>query len=571
MSSEQHLAMLKLVHNAQDQAENAIKGPARKNSHKRVNSMPLMQSYNALPLPCRNTTWGMGLATINSITKAGSDSRAALTPEQLLGLESLRKVLMSCAADEGVEGMVPKSLLMTAQSGDRVSAYLASEFGGVKMEEKKPGKGLAALKRSVRKITNANRFLGGLNRAVFEKKTESIAQFFPQEYMALTSTARETLRSMLSWESLKRWDFNIFELSEVCNGRPLIFIGWAILCSPHAQNAMDMANISGAKCERPGSITESEPSDCGLPKNAKKEGYNFVESFNVAPSTMCEFLRVVESEYNARNPYHNATHAADVLQTTHVLLQCGAKKFVSKSLEEYSLLVAAAVHDIQHPGKNNNYQINARTEVALRYNDTAVLENMHVSRLFSHVLGARRNIDIFNGLTEEQYSSVRACIIRTVIDTDMARHFRNMSKLKGYLAEMDGVVDPKEWKGFQNGIAASKVLQFVLHLADISNPAKPAPVFEEWTDRVLEEFFAQGDAEAKENLPISPLCDRKTTSRASSQIGFIRYVVKPAFELLEQIIPESMGEILDQIDSNLSYWEQALVKEEMEKSSLDEP
>ncbi len=34
---------------------------------------------------------------------------------------------------------------------------------------------------------------------------------------------------------------------------------------------------------------------------------------------MHRLLRAIEAGYNADNPYHNATHAADVLRTTHVL------------------------------------------------------------------------------------------------------------------------------------------------------------------------------------------------------------------------------------------------------------
>lgn len=50
-----------------------------------------------------------------------------------------------------------------------------------------------------------------------------------------------------------------------------------------------------------------------------------------------------------------------------------------------------------------------------------------------------------------------------------------------------------------------------------------------WANRVLEEFFLQGDQERAQGLPVSPLMDRHTTSLAISQINFIEFVVAPLF------------------------------------------
>lgn len=54
------------------------------------------------------------------------------------------------------------------------------------------------------------------------------------------------------------------------------------------------------------------------------------------------------------------------------------------------MLVSAFCHDLDHPGYNNVYQVNARTELAIRYNDISPLENHHAAVAFdilSQVLG----------------------------------------------------------------------------------------------------------------------------------------------------------------------------------------
>ena len=42
-----------------------------------------------------------------------------------------------------------------------------------------------------------------------------------------------------------------------------------------------------------------------------------------------------------------------------------------------------------------------------------------------------------------------------------------------------------------------EVMKMFLHSADLSNPTKPSKVSKIWTDRVMQEFFEQGDEEKR--------------------------------------------------------------------------
>jgi len=113
-----------------------------------------------------------------------------------------------------------------------------------------------------------------------------------------------------------------------------------------------------------------------------------------------------------------------------------------------------------------------------------------------------------------------------------------------------------------------------MHMADISNLAKPQNISVQWTDRILDEFFRQGDIEREKGLPISPLCDRTTTSRPDSQIGFINYIIRPSFQLLATKTPGSIfrDEVIPLVESNYSFWEEDLkrVKEEAQAKAEEE-
>jgi hypothetical protein len=47
-----------------------------------------------------------------------------------------------------------------------------------------------------------------------------------------------------------------------------------------------------------------------------------------------------------------------------------------------SYIVAAACHDIGHPGMGNIFLIETKDAIALRYNDISVLENFHIASTF---------------------------------------------------------------------------------------------------------------------------------------------------------------------------------------------
>jgi len=71
------------------------------------------------------------------------------------------------------------------------------------------------------------------------------------------------------------------------------------------------------------------------------------------------------------------------------------------------------------------------------------------------------------------------------------------------------------------GIMSSVVqlLQQMLHCADLSNPTKPAHVYREWVNRVMEEFFRQGDRERALGYDVSPMCDRSTVKISNAQVS----------------------------------------------------
>lgn len=74
------------------------------------------------------------------------------------------------------------------------------------------------------------------------------------------------------------------------------------------------------------------------------------DTLNCSTDTIARWLTIIEANYQSSNAYHNATHAADVLQATSYFLNAEAVGQHVQDLHAVSALIAAAVHDLDHPG-----------------------------------------------------------------------------------------------------------------------------------------------------------------------------------------------------------------------------
>jgi hypothetical protein len=98
------------------------------------------------------------------------------------------------------------------------------------------------------------------------------------------------------------------------------------------------------------------------------------------------------------------------------------------------------------------------------------------------------------------------------------------------------------------------LMKMILHTSDISNPAKPRATMLEWTDRVVEEFFNQGDKEKALGLVISPFMDRTTNSLKKMQMGFADFVVTPLFSVWANISDDIREEGYQTLLENRQWW-----------------
>ncbi|CAH1240608.1 PDE9A [Branchiostoma lanceolatum] len=268
---------------------------------------------------------------------------------------------------------------------------------------------------------------------------------------------------------------------------------------------------------------------------------DLLTKFNIEMPVLQQFLYEVYRHYN-QIPFHNFNHAFCVTQMMYgIIWLCEVWEKLS-DVEVLVMLTSALCHDLDHPGYNNAYQVNARTELALRYNDISPLENHHCAIAFEIL--EKPDCNIFRNLSVENFKKVREGMIRCILATDMARHNEILGKFKGLIPEFD----------FSNKEHKEHLMMILMKVSDISNEARPMDVAEPWLDCLLKEFFNQSDVEKLEGLPVTPFMDREKVTKPSSQTGFIQFVLLPLFEAAACIFPEMQPHIIQPVRDALQYY-----------------
>uniref|UniRef100_A0A8C3WRD9 Phosphodiesterase n=1 Tax=Catagonus wagneri TaxID=51154 RepID=A0A8C3WRD9_9CETA len=321
-------------------------------------------------------------------------------------------------------------------------------------------------------------------------------------------------------ENEEYWDFDIFELEAATHKRPLIYLGLKTFAR-----------------------------------------FGVCEFLNCSETTLRSWLQIIEANYHSSNPYHNSTHSADVLHATAYFLCKERIKQTLDPLDEVAALIAATIHDVDHPGRTNSFLCNAGSELAILYNDTAVLESHHAALAFQLTTGDDK-CNIFKNMERNDYRTLRQGIIDMVLATEMTKHFEHVNKFVNSInkplaaLEEDGETDKGQeaintmLRTLENRTLIKRML---IKCADVSNPCRPLEQCIEWAARISEEYFSQTDEEKQQDLPVvMPVFDRNTCSIPKSQISFIDYFITDMFDAWDAFV--DLPELMQHLDNNFKYW-----------------
>uniref|UniRef100_A0A914XGW7 Phosphodiesterase n=1 Tax=Plectus sambesii TaxID=2011161 RepID=A0A914XGW7_9BILA len=326
-----------------------------------------------------------------------------------------------------------------------------------------------------------------------------------------TETARRTSAEVkLALSKEADWDFDILELERLTEKRPLAHLGMKVF-----------------------------------------ERWKVAELLRCSDRCLSTWFQVMESHYHPTNPYHNATHAADVLQATAYFLD--AQKVASNVEQVHAMaaLIAATIHDLDHPGRGNAFLINTRHSLALLYNDVSVLENHHAALAFQLTL-KEPGINIFEAMSREDFGTVRQAVVDMVLATDMRRHFE-------YLTKFQQSVPSDEESPTDRDATSMTICRMLIKCADIGNPARAWPMCSQWAYRIVEEYFDQTAEEREKGLPLTmEVFDRPTCNVPLTQCGFTDMFAREMFTSWCEFA--EIPHLMVQLEENYKRWRAEAVK-----------
>ncbi|KAM4638976.1 high affinity cAMP-specific and IBMX-insensitive 3',5'-cyclic phosphodiesterase 8B isoform 8-T9 [Amazona ochrocephala] len=231
-------------------------------------------------------------------------------------------------------------------------------------------------------------------------------------------------------------------------------------------------------------------------------------------------------------------------------------------LDEVAALIAATIHDVDHPGRTNSFLCNAGSELAVLYNDTAVLESHHTALAFQLTIKDSK-CNIFKNIDRNRYRTLRQAIIDMVLATEMTKHFEHVNK---FVNSINKPMASEETSSHSEGSDCectaniknfpdnqTLIKRMMIKCADVANPCRPLELCIEWAGRISEEYFAQTDEEKRQGLPVvMPVFDRNTCSIPKSQISFIDYFITDMFDAWDAFA--HLPVLMQHLANNYKHW-----------------
>uniref|UniRef100_A0A674EE12 Phosphodiesterase n=1 Tax=Salmo trutta TaxID=8032 RepID=A0A674EE12_SALTR len=297
-------------------------------------------------------------------------------------------------------------------------------------------------------------------------------------------------------------------------------------------------------------LTELELVMCGIQMFYE---VGVVKKFQVPQEVLVRFMYSISKGYR-KMPYHNWRHGFNVGQTMFTLLTTGNMKRYYTDLEVMAMITSAFLHDIDHRGTNNLYQVKSSNPLA-KLHGSSVLERHHLE--FSKFLLADESLNIYQNLNRRQNEHAIHLMDIAIISTDLQLYFKKRTMFQKIVDLSKTYEDEKKWVDWMSLETTRKeiVLAMMMTACDLSALTKPWEVQSKVALSEAAEWWVQGDLEREvlEKQPIT-MMDRNCAGQLPElQCGFIDFVCTFVYKELSRFHP-AIQPMYDGMLNNRKEW-----------------
>ncbi|KDO27178.1 hypothetical protein SPRG_20403 [Saprolegnia parasitica CBS 223.65] len=268
--------------------------------------------------------------------------------------------------------------------------------------------------------------------------------------------------------------------------------------------------------------------------------------FSVPPDVGLAFVTRVQDGY-LDNPYHSWWHGVDVFQRCFALLSRSSLLSLLQPMHVFALLLSALTHDVGHPGTDNGFESATLSPLAVRYNDTSVLEQHHAAETFRILGDPDCNITV--GLCRIAFQSLRKFVIDAILQTDMKAHFDLVHALEDAVCIC--FLELSQWvilslcsttassSTCRPSTSMMRCTSRTFSEASCMRPTLARRCTRSMSRRLVEEFALLAAKERSAGIPVAVFraCLETDKDIATLQLNFINYIVTPLWTLLMELFP----------------------------------
>ncbi|OHT11311.1 Response regulator receiver domain containing protein [Tritrichomonas foetus] len=262
---------------------------------------------------------------------------------------------------------------------------------------------------------------------------------------------------------------------------------------------------------------------------------------NSKPGEVEYFIKKCVEKFRG-NPFHNFRRACESVQFIIAFndILNKANSNILENFEIATLALSALLHDIDHPGCNNMFQVRTSSNLSMTYNDRSILENNSCS-VGSHLL---QDCFTFSNQEAELLTS-RQIMIHSILKTDYKKLQKFITKLASRKLDLNNKVDRFD------------ALALIVLMSDLAFAIRPWEVSGYWYDLMRDEQYLQRDTERRLGFKVAAPMDRRLNSSMASFINtHFRVIVMPVFQAGVKVFPALEEKILTALQRNLNIIEE---------------